>query len=258
MKSTRLVLLSLLTIFALLLAACGGAAEDGGNDSGEEAPASQPTETSGGSSSGGEEPASGGEWTIDPANAAGDNARAAVGYVYEGLMRMEGGEAVGALAESYTVSEDGLDYIFNLRPGVTFHDGTLLNSDIVVANFNRWFDPNDSNRGSGEYAAWLENFGGFKGEVTEEGTPKSIYDGIEKVNELTVLIHLNTEDPDFLKKITDPAFSIASPASFAGGDGGSGAYQFAGLSGSNALLEPFDGYWNASAIPASGMEVPVE
>lgn len=257
MKSTRVLILSLLTILTLLLSACGGAAEDGGNDGGE-APASQPTETSSESSSDGDQPASGGEWTIDPANAAGDNARAAVSYVYEGLMRMEGGEVVGALAESYTVSEDGLDYIFNLRPGVTFHDGTPLTADIVVVNFNRWFDSNDANRGSGEYAAWLANFGGFKGEVTEEGAPKSIYDGIEKVNDLTVLIHLNTEDPDFIKKITDPAFSIASPASFAGGDGGSGPYQFAGLSGSNALLEPFDGYWDASAIPAAGMEVPVE
>jgi peptide/nickel transport system substrate-binding protein len=257
MKSKRFVLLSLLTILAVFLAACGGAG-DGGPDGGD-APASQSTETAGSSDGGsGEPPASGGEWTIDPANATGDNARAAVGYVYEGLVRLEGGEVVGALAESYTVSEDGLDYIFNLRPGATFHDGTLLTADIVVVNFNRWFDPQDANRGSGEFAAWAANFGGFKGELTEEGAPKSIFDGIEKVNDLTVLVHLNTEDPDFLKKMADPAFSIANPAAFNGGDGGSGAYQFAGLSGSTALLEPFAGYWNAAAIPTAGMEVSVE
>jgi len=255
MKTARFYLLSLLVMVALSLAACGGATST--ETGGEEAPSAQPTQAD---TSGGEQAplASGGDWMIDPANATNTNARAAVGYVYEGLMRMEGGEPVGALAESYTVSEDGLDYIFNLRPGVTFHDGTLLTADVVIVNFYRWFDPGDPDRGSGEFLAWLENFGGFKGELTEEGAPKSIYDGIEKVNDFTVLIHLNTEDPDFLKKMSDPAFSIASPASFNGGDGGSGPYQFVSMSGSIATLEPFTGYWNASAIPASGMEVPVE
>jgi peptide/nickel transport system substrate-binding protein len=153
---------------------------------------------------------------LDPANATSDNARAAVGYLYEGLVGLEDGNPVGVLAESFTVSEDGLDYIFNLRPGVNFHDGTALNADAVVANFNRWFDPEDPNRGSGEFSAWASNFGGFRGEFTDEGAAKSIYDGIEKVNDFTVLVHLNTQDPDFLVKLSDSAFSIVSPNAFGG------------------------------------------
>jgi len=252
MKNTRLLLLSLLMIAALLLAACGG------GSSTDAAP--QPTEDA---AAGGNQPAptagaSGADLMLDPANAANDNARAAVGYLYEGLVRIQDGAPVGALAESFTVSEDGLEYIFNLRPGAAFHDGSVLNADVVVANFNRWFDPNDANRGSGEFAAWAENFGGFKGEVTEEGKAKSIYDGIEKVNDLTVLVHLNTMDADFLTKLSDPAFSIVSPNAFNGGDGGTGAYRFASLSGSTATLEPFAGYWDPAAIPAAGMDVPLE
>jgi peptide/nickel transport system substrate-binding protein len=251
MKSTRLVLLSLFTVIALFLAACGGAATEAGT----EETASQPTQAAPTEASSDPVPASGGDLVLDPANATSDNARAAAGYLFEGLMAADG---TGALAESYTVSEDGLDYIFNLRPGVAFHDGTLLTADVVVLNFNRWYDPNDANRGSGEFAAWAANFGGFKGELTDEGTPKSTYDGIEKVNDFTVLVHLNTEDPDFLKKMSDPAFSIVSPNAFAGGDGGSGPYKFASLSGSTATLEPFAGYWNPSAIPGSNMDVPLE
>jgi peptide/nickel transport system substrate-binding protein len=254
MKSTRFVLFSLFTAAAVFLAACGG---------------TQPLEGGAGAPSsntpvGGESPAAtrvaspGGDLALDPANASSENALALVGYLYEGLMRMDGENAVGALAESYTVSEDGLDYIFTLRSGVTFHDGAALNADVVIANFNRWFDPADPNRGSGEFAAWLANFGGFKGDVTEEGKPMSIYDGIEKVNDTTVLVHLNTPDPDFLKKLTDPAFSIVSPDAFSGGDGGSGPYRFAGISASTVTLEPFAGYWNPSAIPSSGMDVPLE
>ncbi len=194
---------------------------------------------------------------IDPANVTSDDARTVVGYLYEGLVGIQDGNIVGLIAESYTISADGLDYIFNLRTNVEFHDGTKLNADVVVLNFNRWFDPNDVNRGSGEYAAWAANFAGFKGETMEGGTAKSQYDGIEKVDEYTVLIHLNKPDPDFLTKMTDTAFSIISPNSFEnGGDGGSGPYKVSEKTDVDLTLSPFDKYWNQSALPGENIQVP--
>src|SRR5690348_15770143 len=83
---------------------------------------------------------------LDPAN-ADPNLYPVVINLYEGLVKEDNGQITGVLASSYTSSEDGLDYIFNLRPGVTFHDGASLNADAVIVNFNRWFDSKSPTHG---------------------------------------------------------------------------------------------------------------
>lgn len=236
---------SLILITGMLLAACGGGA--GPDASGTQAPEAVPTS---------EETLPTLDLNLDPANLESESSRTAAQYLYETLVREQDGVIVGALAESFTVSEDGLDYIFNLRGDVVFHDGSSLNADVVLLNFNRWFDKADPNRGSGEYAAWLANFSGFKGETKEDGKPKSLVDGIEKIDEHSVIVHLNTPDPDFLTKMTDIAFAIGSPASFAGRDGGSGPYRAESNDGTTLALAPFDGYWDSASIPGEKMEIP--
>ena len=62
--------------------------------------------------------------------------------LYSGLMRLnEDGELVPDLAETYTISEDGLTYTFTLRPDITFHDGTVITVDDVVFTIQRTQDP---------------------------------------------------------------------------------------------------------------------
>lgn len=56
-------------------------------------------------------------------------------WVYDGLTTMVNGKAVGDLAESWDISEDGKEYTFHLRPGVKFNDGTDLTAEIVKKNF---------------------------------------------------------------------------------------------------------------------------
>ncbi|MBK6791497.1 MAG: hypothetical protein IPG80_02945 [Anaerolineales bacterium] len=81
-------------------------------------------------------------------------------------------------------------------------------------------------------------------------------DGIEKQDEYNLIVHLNAPDVDLLTKLTDPSFSIISPAMFAGGDGGTGPYKVVAANGDTLTLEPFAGYWDAASIPSKAIEVP--
>ena len=46
-------------------------------------------------------------------------------------------EFIPGLAESWTISEDGTEYTFVLKQGVTFHDGTPFNAQAVQFTFDR-------------------------------------------------------------------------------------------------------------------------
>ena len=48
------------------------------------------------------------------------------------------------IAEDWTVSDDGTEYTFNLREGVTFHNGDAFTADDVVFTFQRSKDPEQS------------------------------------------------------------------------------------------------------------------
>lgn len=55
---------------------------------------------------------------------------------YDTLVRYdENGEIVGALAETWEMSDDGLTFTFHLRDGVKFSDGTDLNAQAVKTSF---------------------------------------------------------------------------------------------------------------------------
>ena len=58
--------------------------------------------------------------------------------VFEGLTRIGSkGEVLPALAESWTISDDGKIYTFKLRSGVSFHDGTSFDSADVKFSLDR-------------------------------------------------------------------------------------------------------------------------
>lgn len=202
---------------------------------------------------------------LDPANAEDADSQLVNSYLYEGLVRLEGDTVVPALALAWTMSDDGLDYIFSLRPGVVFHDGTPFNADAVLANFNRWFDPSDPLRGAGTYNGWKSVFLGFKGELQENGSPVSPFDGIEKVDELTVLIHLNRQEPSFLASLAQPYFAMVSPAALASSGGnygtagsqiaGTGPYIVSSWTDTNLILQPNTSYWGE--IPVVALEFPL-
>ncbi|MBB4135407.1 ABC transporter substrate-binding protein [Gordonia humi] len=68
------------------------------------------------------------------------------------------GEYKPWLAESWTTSDDGLSYTFTLKDGVTFSDGTPLDSAVVKRNFDQ-HGIGDENRGITKDPFWL-NYAG--------------------------------------------------------------------------------------------------
>ncbi len=65
---------------------------------------------------------------------------------YSTLLRVDptdktGTKPVGDLAESWTVSKDGLTYTFKLRKGVKFHDGGEMTSKDVKASYDKILKP---------------------------------------------------------------------------------------------------------------------
>jgi peptide/nickel transport system substrate-binding protein len=76
--------------------------------------------------------------TLDPAWTYETAGSATEANIYEGLVwydREKYDEFIPALATDWTVSDDGLTWVFNIRPGVTFHEGgTLEAHDVVYTN----------------------------------------------------------------------------------------------------------------------------
>jgi peptide/nickel transport system substrate-binding protein len=182
---------------------------------------------------------------LDPALASDEDSLMLASYLYDTLVATYAGVPGPSLALNWTISEDQLHYTVELTPNITFWNGEFLTSDIVVANFERWFDPNHPLHGDHVYPSWESFFFAYKGEVSEEGTPLSYFDGIEKVDQLTFIIHLNQPSADFLYTLSEPGFSILFPESLADGDYvGTGPYTIGTWEDSLLELVPNESYWD--------------
>ena len=134
-QSRRFAVISSLTAAGLLLAACGGDEGDGGDGDGE----GDAGAAAGGTMVFG---ASADPVILDGALVSDGESTRPINQIFEGLVTTEPGgtETVPALAESWEASEDGLEWTFTLREGVTFHDGEPFNAEAVCFNFDRWYN----------------------------------------------------------------------------------------------------------------------
>ena len=76
--------------------------------------------------------------TLDPLSSANTaDGRSILFNVYEGLVKPDSaGNLVPAVAESFRIEQNGLVYIFLLRDGILFHDGTALKPADVIFSLN--------------------------------------------------------------------------------------------------------------------------
>src|SRR5881296_1762415 len=107
--------------------------------------------------------------------------------ITEGLVRFKTGSAdlEPCLATSWRISPDGLTYTFKLRPGVKFHDGSLLSSRDVKASYDKIVSPP-----SGVISA-------------RKGAYQAV-EAIEAPDPLTVRFRLKWPEASFLVNLASP------------------------------------------------------
>ncbi len=93
--------------------------------------------------------------TLDPAIGYDNQNWAMIKSIFNGLMDYKPGttELRPMLAESYSVTPDGLTYTFKLRPGVVFTNGRTLVADDIVYSLTRVINPKTASPGASFFAA---------------------------------------------------------------------------------------------------------
>lgn len=148
-------------------------------------------------------------------------------------------QPIPGLAESWTVSDDGLVYTFTLRGGVTFSDGSTLDAADVKYSYDRLSDPATGTSYTAglilrDVAGWAEarpaNPTVGDGTPTPEPIePAHAISGVQVVDEQTVQITLSRPVTSFITRLTLPGAVIipegsAEGADFATGPVCTGAY----------------------------------
>ena len=107
------------------------------------------------------------------------------------------------LAESWEISDDGLAYTFNLRQGVSFHDGAPFNADAVVTWYNSIKEGAPGSQFDATKMVYMEDF------IT------AWIDSVEAVDESTVLMTLPKPYSPLLANLAIPIAGIVSPTAIA-------------------------------------------
>ncbi len=160
---------------------------------------------------------------------------------------------VPSLAESWDISDDGLEYTFHLREGVKFHNGNDFTAEDVAYTFHRLLTVDG--------AVNTEFIDQVKGAEELMNGETDTLEGVEVVDDHTVKITLKEPFAGFLASISSPGVSIYdSEATEAAGDQfgmdpaltvGTGPFMFSSWSFNNQLvLTCNEDYWKgASALP---------
>jgi peptide/nickel transport system substrate-binding protein len=147
--------------------------------------------------------------SLDPAFANDGETFRVSRQIFEGLVGTEPGtpDPAPLLAESWTTSEDGLTYDFQLKEGVTFHDGTDFNAEAVCANFDRWYNFEGILQAETMSYYYGKLFRGFA-----DSPADAVYQSCEAVDAHQARVTLAQPFAGFIASLSLPAFAMQSPA----------------------------------------------
>lgn len=136
--------------------------------------------------------------TLDPLDTSDTLSGDVQRMLYDGLFGFdEDMNIIPMLATDYEANDDATEYVFKLRQGVSFSDGTPWNADAAKANFDRWADKDL----------------GLKRTTFLCNTLKSC----EVVDEYTIKVTLNNPFGAFINNLAHPATVCVSPTLIAKG-----------------------------------------
>jgi len=170
--------------------------------------------------------------SLDVPQAAERQASSTAWQLYDSLVWLnDEGDIEPALAESWEISDDGREYTFHLRQGVTFHNGEPFNADSVVLTWERGKDAGF------EYSNYLQDA-----------------DSVTKVDDYTVKITTPEPNALFFTTLHD-IWAMIPPEYFAevGQEGfdehpiGTGPYKFVEwVKGDHITFEANLDYWRGA------------
>lgn len=236
MHRPQSALFGLLVALALVVSACGGQTQSSTD--------AQPSATT--SDSG--QPASSGSATtggilrillkqdegqgFDPAILTYSTGFVIAQQMFDSLAEVQpDGEITPSLAEGWDISDDEMTYVFTLREGVMFHDGTEMTADDVVFTINRILDPETA---------------------SPRATLYSAVESVEATGPYEVTIQLNEPFSPLLSALADITAGIVSDEAVeaAGADFyrepvGTGAFKMDDwVEGQSVALVRHDDYWD--------------
>ena len=224
MKKKLLALFLALVMVGAVLPGCGDGSKDPGGQ---------------GNNGKTGEPVKGGEITVgiaqdlddslDPHQTVAAGTREVLFNIFEGLVKPNSdGEMIPAVAEKYTLSEDGTTYTFTLREGVKFHNGQTVTAEDVVYSINRCAAVPE-----GQEKPLVAAFSAIK--------------SVEALDEKTVAVTIAQRDLEFISYMT----AAIIPADYENQDTapvGTGPFKFVSRTPQqDFVIERFEDYWGAPA-----------
>ncbi len=191
--------------------------------------------------------------TLDPQLNSATDASHIINNVFEGLMREKDGEVVPGIAESYTLSEDGLVYTFTLRDA-TWADGQPVKAGDFEFAWKRGANPATAS----EYMYLFESANILNAGAIAKGE-KSIDElGVKAIDDKTLEVTLSAPTDYFLgltgfatlmpvreDMVDDEGAWAKDPAKYIG----NGPFKMSEYKmGDQIVLVKNENYWNAENV----------